>query len=118
MKGIATTIAAIVLLAAAPGAAAQEGSAFGPLAPSTPPEEQPQPVPQQTQPVPQPPVQRADDSLSAHETLPLLGMSLLLFVAIGVAIGRDARQATRRPKKTLSRRSSRANRPRIRSAHR
>jgi hypothetical protein len=120
MRGAAASIAVAVLLAAAPGALAQDATPFGPLGPSVGPEQQtqPQPQPQPVQQLP-PVVERADDDeLAAAEVLPLVGMSVLLFVAIGVAIARDARRATAPRKKTLTRRSSRAGRARMGSAQR
>jgi hypothetical protein len=121
VRATAAIIAVAVLLAAAPGAIAQDAAPFGPLGPSvgpeqgTPPQPQPQQQPVQTLP---PVVEPAEDELTAAEALPLVGMSVLLFVAIGVAIARDARRVTAPRKKTRVRGSSRAKRARVRSAHR
>lgn len=111
----ALAVAALALLGAAPGAAAQEPTPFGPLGGPAPAEEAPAPPPvPQPQPIQQGPLpERADDSLGMGETISLLGLSMLLFAAIAVAIGRDARRATAPRKKTLTRRSSRVNRARI-----
>jgi hypothetical protein len=115
MRRAAVALAALALLGAAPAAGAQEATPFGPLGPPAPAGDAPapQPVPQ-PQPIQQTPLpERADDSLGMGETMSLLGLSALLFAAIAVAIGRDARRATAPRKRTLTRRSSRANRARV-----
>ena len=120
MRRTAVALSALAFLGATPGAAAQEPTPFGPLGAPTPSEEEraPQPVPQ-PQPIQQGPLpERGNDSLGMGETMSLLGLSVLLFAAIAVAIGRDARRATAQRRKTLTRRSSRANRARVGSAAR
>jgi hypothetical protein len=115
MRRTAVVLSALAFLGAAPGAAAQAPTPFGPLGAPAPSEEEPAPQPApQPQPMQQSPLpERADDSLAMGETMSLLGLSILLFAVIAVAIGRDARRATAPRKKTLTRRSSRANRARV-----
>jgi hypothetical protein len=96
----------VAMLVVAPAAVAQEGgSPFGPVAPSgqpAPSQEQPAPAPQQVPSLP-PVLAAEEDELSPAEALPLVGMSVLLFVAVGVAIARDARRAPVKHRRRLAR---------------
>jgi hypothetical protein len=103
MRSLAVITAALFLLAAPAGAAAQGGDPVRPVLPPGEPEE----------PEPAPPPEADDQALGTTETLALAGIALLLIGAVGVVIAREGgrlrrgARRRRRARRTRRRREQR-----------
>jgi hypothetical protein len=104
VKSLGAIVVAFALLAVPAAAAAQEGSAFGPLEPSGPLSAPDEPAPTQPlAPAPSAPMPLApppeDNELNVMESLAFAGIAVLLLGGVGVAIAREGRELGRRDRR-------------------